>query len=427
MFIRTSVRFHQETMLKASHSPRFAVSRSLARQWAAGAALCLSTVCAFAFESPADGVYNDRIDWGLMMDLSGTASASQIPWVNGVKAYINKVNESGGVNGRKINLLVEDDRYDAALSRANYEKLLNQTPALGVSGLGNSSAQAALMNQIRRSKLPIVGAYAITRAGLEPPTPTYYAGFCGNKEMAQVGVNAFTDKLKLRAPKVVTAHMDVAGGKDYADFVAAEVAKRGGTHKALPIKVGAADVTSQVLEINAMKPDFVTVYGVPSPTILLMKTMLQYGLKIPTFSITHLGTPEIYAAIGPEAGAHYSFVSCFTPADVADAPGVRDMAAAADKAGFASHKNNVNFVGGWVVGQLIVEVVTKAGKEPTRDKLMDVLSQTVEMDTKGVTGPVRYAPDDRRGMVVMRPYNYDYKAGKFVAQGNYNDFIKFVK
>jgi len=242
-----------------------------------------------------------------------------------------------------------------------------------------------------------------------------------------VGVNAFTDKLKLRAPKVVTAHMDVAGGKDYADFVAAEVAKRGGTHKALPIKVGAADVTSQVLEINAMKPDFVTVYGVPSPTILLMKTMLQYGLKIPTFSITHLGTPEIYAAIGPEAGAHYSFVSCFTPADVADAPGVRDMAAAADKAGFASHKNNVNFVGGWVVGQLIVEVVTKAGKEPTRDKLMEVLSQTVEMDTKGVTGPVRYAPDDRRGMVVMRPYNYDYKAGKFVAQGNYNDFIKFVK
>lgn len=401
--------------------------RALARSITAAAVMCAGAVSAFAYESPSDGVYNDRIDWGLMMDVSGTASASQIPWVNGVKAYINKVNEAGGINGRKINLMVEDDRYDASISRANYEKLLNQTPALGVSGLGNSSAQAALMNQIRRSKLPIVGAYAITRAGLEPPTPTYYAGFCGNKEMAQVGVNAFTDKMKLRAPKVVTAHMDVAGGKDYADFVAAEVAKRGGTHKALPIKVGAADVTSQVLEINAMKPDFVTVYGVPSPTILLMKTMLQYGLKIPTFSITHLGTPEIYASIGPEAGAYYSFVSCFTPADVADAPGVREMSAAADKAGFAAHKNNVNFVGGWVVGQLIADVVAKAGKEPTRDKLMEVLSKTVEIDTKGVTGPVRFTPDDRRGMIVMRPYNYDYKSGKFVAQGNYADFIKYVK
>lgn len=402
-------------------------SRTALIRTAAGLAMGALALSASAFESPSDGVYKDRIDWGLMMDMSGTASASQIPWVNGVKAYINKVNESGGVHGRKINLLVEDDRYDASISRTNYEKLNNQTPALGVSGLGNSSAQAALMTGIRRSKLPLVGSYAITKAGLEPPTPNYLAGFCGNKEMAQVGVNAFTDRMKLKAPKVVTAHMDVAGGKDYADYVGAEVAKRGGTHKALPIKVGAADVTAQVMEINEMKPDFITVYGVPSPTILLMKTMLQYGLKIPTFSITHLGTPEIYAAIGPEAGAHYSFVSCFSPGDVADAPGVREMAAAADKYGHGAFKNNVNFVGGWVVGKLITEVVSSAGKEPTRDKLVAVLSKTVELDTQGVTGPIRYTPDDHRGMIVMRPYNYDYKTGKFVAQGDFNDFAKYVK
>ncbi|WP_171016054.1 ABC transporter substrate-binding protein [Ramlibacter sp. 2FC] len=407
-------------------APRRRLCASLA-QLTAGAMLGGFALAASAFESPADGVYKDRIDWGLMMDMSGTASASQIPWVNGVKAYINKVNEAGGINGRKINLLVEDDRYDASISRTNYEKLNNQTPALGVSGLGNSSAQAALMTGIRRGKLPIVGAYAITKAGLEPATPTYYAGFCGNKEMAQVGVNAFTDKMNLKAPKVVTAHMDVAGGKDFADYVAAEVAKRGGTHKALPIKVGAADVTAQVLEINAMKPDFIAVYGVPSPTILLMKTMHQYALKIPTFSITHLGTPEIYGSIGAEAGASYSFVSCFSPADVADSAGVREMSAAADKGGFGAMKNNVNFVGGWVVGQLIVEVVSKAGKEPTRDKLMDVLSKTVEIDTKGVTGPIRYTPEDHRGPVVMRPYNYDYKTGKFVAQGNFADYAKYVK
>ena len=394
---------------------------------AVGLLLATLSLAASAFESPADGVYDKRIDWGLMMDLSGTASASQIPWVNGVKAYIAKVNDAGGVNGRRINLLVEDDRYDASISRANFEKLNNQTPALGISGLGNSSAQAALMTQIRRGKLPIVGAYAITRAGLEPPTPTYYAGFCGNQEMAQVGVNAFADRLKLSAPKVVTAHMDVAGGKDFADFVAAETTKRGGTHKALPIKVGAADVTAQVLEIAAMKPDMVAVYGVPSPTILLMKTMLQYGLKIPTFSITHLGTPEIYASIGPEAGANYSFVSCFTPADVADAPGVREMAAAADKAGFAAMKNNVNFVGGWTVGQLIAQVVGQAGPEPTRAKLMEVLARTVEIDTQGVTGPIRYTPTDRRGPVVMRPYHFDYKTGRFVADGNYADYAKYVK
>ena len=400
---------------------------NLTRAAGLAAACACVPLAAWSFDQPADGVYADRIDWGLMMDMSGTASASQVPWVTGVRAYIRKVNEAGGIHGRKINLLVEDDRYDASQTRVNYERLVNQTPVLGISGLGNSSAQAAMMPAIKRGKVPIVGTYAITKAGLEPATPMYYAGFCGTREMAQVGVGYFTDSLKLKAPKFVTAHMDVAGGKEYAEYVEAEATKRGGTAKALPIKVGAADVTAQVLEIIAMKPDVVTVYGVPSPTILLMRTMLQYGLKIPTFSITHLGTPEIYAALGPEAGANYNFVSCFTPGDVDDSAGVREMAAAADKYGNSALKANVNFVGGWVIGQLIAEATAKLGSEPTREKLVEMLNKGIEVDTKGVSAPLEYTKDDHRGLVALRPYSYDYASKKFKAYGKYSDYQKYVK
>ena len=394
---------------------------------AAGLAAAFAVpLAAWSFEQPDDGVYADRIDWGVMMDLSGTASASQVPWVSGLQSYIRKFNEAGGAHGRKIKLLVEDDRYDAALDRANYERLVNQTPVLGISGVGNSSAQAAMMPAFKRGKVPIVGTYAITKTGLEPATPMYYAGFCGTREMAQVGVGYFTDSLKLKAPKVVTAHMDVAGGKEFAEYIEAETVKRGGTAKALPIKVGAADVTAQVLEILAQKPDVVAVYGVPSPTILLMRTMLQYGLKIPTFSITHLGTPEIYAALGPEAGANYNFISCFTPGDVDDSVGVREMSAAADKYGHSALKTNVNFVGGWVIGQLIAEAVTKAGPEPTREKLVELLNKGIEVDTKGVSSTLRYTKDDHRGLVVMRPYSYDFTSKKFKAHGKYSDYQKYV-
>lgn len=394
---------------------------------AAACAFSFAPLAAWSFDRPADGVYADRIDWGLMMDMSGTASASQVPWVSGVRAYIRKVNEAGGIHGRKINLLVEDDRYETSQTRVNYERLVNQTPVLGISGLGNSGAQAAMMPAIKRGKVPIVGTYAITKAGLEPATPMYYAGFCGTKEMAQVGVGYFTDSLKLKAPKFVIAHMDVAGGKEYADYVEAEATKRGGTAKALPIKIGAADVTAQVLEIIALKPDVVTVYGVPSPTILLMRTMLQYGLKIPTFSITHLGTPEIYTALGPDAGANYNFVSCFTPGDVDDSVGVREMAAAADKYGHSELKANVNFVGGWVIGQLIAEATAKLGAEPTREKLVELLNKGIEVDTKGVSAPLEYTKDDHRGLVALRPYSYDYASKKFKSYGKYSDYQKYVK
>lgn len=298
-----------------------------------GLTITLLATTASAYEQPGDGVYADRINWGLMADLSGVAAGAQVPWVNGVQTYVRKVNEAGGVNGRKINLLIEDGRYDASVDRINYEKLVNQTPVLGISGFGNSSGQVALMPSIRRGKVPILGSILVTKSGVEPASPVYYGAYCAFRPMAQVAVGFFTDRLKLSAPRVATVHLDVAGGKEYADFIDAEVTKRGGTSKALPIKAGAADATAHVLEIIAMKPDFVTVYGVSNATVLLMRTMKQYGLQIPTIAITQLGTPGIYSALGPEVGGNYYFVSCFTPGDIEETAGLKEMAALADKYG----------------------------------------------------------------------------------------------
>jgi ABC-type branched-subunit amino acid transport system substrate-binding protein len=386
----------------------------------------LSCVAYAAFESPSDGVYADRVDWGVMMDMSGPASAAQIPWVHGFQAYIRKVNDAGGVHGRKINVLAEDDRYQAAQDKVNYEKLVGQTPVLGISGLGNSSAQVSLVPAIRSGKVPVLGTYVTTKPAVEPASPLFYGSFCGFKEMAQVGVGFFTDRLKLTAPKVATVHLDVASGKEYAGYIDEVVAKRGGTNKSIPIKVTAADANAQVLEIINTKPDFVAIHGVPSTSILLMKAMAQYGLKTPAFAITYLGTPGVYSAIGPETGANYYFVSCFTPGGV-DEPGVRDMSAAADKYGYGAEKEDVNFAAGWSVGQMVAEAVAKTGPEPTRDKLVAALAPGFEVDTKGVSSQLKYTKDDHLGLVVLRPYSFDYAAKKFKAYGTYNDYAKYVK
>lgn len=403
------------------------VARHSVRWLAVGMALVGLTAGAAAFDLPADGVYKDQIDWGISMDMSGTASGQQIPWTRGFQDYIRKVNEAGGVHGRTINVMVEDTRYDPSLDKVVFEKFVSQTPVLGMSGLGSSSAQAAYMPAIRSGKVPIIGVYAVTTAGLEPPTPMYYAGYCGPKEMAQVGTNFFSDELKLSNPKVAIAHMDVAGGKEFADFVAAEAVKRGGVAKALPIKVGAADVNSHVMEINAMKPDIVAVYGVPNPTILLMRTMAQYGLNIPTFAIMHLGTPQIYSALGPDTGANYHFISCFTPGSVDESnPGIQELSAFADQYGNSEFKDNINYVGGWVAGRVVAEAVGRIGPEPTREKLVTSMDEGFKLDTEGLSGPVEYTKNDKRGLIGLRPYVYDYDSKRFKAFGKYSDYVKFV-
>ena len=65
----------------------------------------LLALSATAQEAPQDGVYKDRIDWGVQMDMSGPTAEAQSTWVKGFQDYMRKVNEAGGIGGRKINVL----------------------------------------------------------------------------------------------------------------------------------------------------------------------------------------------------------------------------------------------------------------------------------------------------------------------------------
>ena len=153
----------------------------------AAATTGLLALGAIAQELPQDGVYKDRIDWGVLMDISGPTSGSQSIWVNGFSDYMRKINEAGGINGRKINVLAEDNRFNAATDKIAFEKLSGQTPVIAISGMGSSGSQVALAPTIKAGKLPIVGTYTATKALSEPVTPMVYNGFCGYKQMAQVG------------------------------------------------------------------------------------------------------------------------------------------------------------------------------------------------------------------------------------------------
>ena len=384
-------------------------------------------LAASAFEAPGDGVYKDRIDWGVMMDLSGPASASQGIWASGFQAYMRKLNEAGGVNGRKLNVLAEDSRFNPAQDRINYEKLVSQTPVLGISGLGSSTSQVTLAPTIRAGKVPIVGTYTSTKPLADPVSPLVYGGFCSFLQMAQTGVGYYTEQLKLKAPKVMVVALETAGGAEYAQMVAAAAAKVGGTSSVVTVKITAVDVTPQVLEIIAQKPDFIAIHGIPNTAILTMKAMHQYGLKIPAFAISYLLSPQIYAAMGPDAGANYNVVSCFTPGGTDQAAGSREMMATADKYNQSAIKEDINYVAGWVVAQIVAEAVAKTGNEPTRAKLVESMNKGFTVDTKGLSAPITFTADNHTGPVAFRMIGYDFGAKKYKPFGEFSDYVKYTK
>jgi len=393
----------------------------------ATAAVTLAASAQAQFEMPAEGVYKDRVDWGVMMDLSGPASGSQGIWTNGFQAYVRTVNEKGGVHGRRINVLAEDSRFNPAQDKINYEKLSTQTPVLAISGMGSSSSQVSLAPTIRGGKIPIVGTYTHTKLLSEPVSPLVYGGFCTFPEMAKAGVGYMAEKLKIKNPQVMVVSIETAGGVEYAQFIADAVKKYGGTSSLVTMKITAADVTPQVLEIIKQKPDFITIYGVSNTAILTMKGMHQYGLKIPAFGISYLMSPQIYAAIGPDAGPNYNVISCFTPGGADQSAGNKEMMAAAEKYNHTAMREDINYVAGWVVGQMATQALQLAGPQPTRAKLVEAMNKGFTVNTNGLSAPIVFTPNDHAGPSRFRMIGYDYAAKRYVSFGEFADYEKFMK
>ena len=398
-----------------------------ARSWGLLLSATLSSLAAWGQDAPQDGVYKDRIDWGVLMDMSGPTSASQGIWVHGFRDHMRKINEAGGINGRKINVLAEDNRFNPATDKIAFEKLVSQTPVIAISGMGTSVSQVALAPTIKAGKVPIVGTYTATKALSEPVSPMVYNGFCGYKQMAQAGVGYHVDKLKLKSAKVVTLAIETAGGKEYHDYVAEAVGKLGGSASHLTVKVTAVDMTPQILEIMKLKPDFITVYGVSNTAILTMKGLAQYGLNIPTFGITYLGAPQIFQSMGSAAAANYKFISCFTPGGADQTAGNKALTQYADTIGRGDMKQDINYVAGWITGQMAADALTKLGKNPTRARLIESLSKGFKVDTKGLTAPFTYSPSNNTGPVVFKLFGYDFAVNKFKAYGEFADYEKYTR
>ncbi len=394
---------------------------------AAAAVTGLLATGALAQEAPQDGVYKDRIDWGLQMDMSGPTSESQSTWVKGFQDFMRKINEAGGVNGRKINVLAEDNKFNAAQDKIIYEKFVSQTPVLGISGMGSSGGQVALAPTIRAGKVPVLGTYTPTKALIEPASPLTYHGMCAYKPMAQTSVGYFVDTLKLKAPKVVTVSIESAGGKEYHDFIAEAIAKFGGTATPVTMKVTAVDVTPQVLEIMNLKPDFITIYGVPNTAILTMKALAQYGVKIPAVGITYLATPQIYAAMGPAAGANYFVATCLSPGSSDDSPGNKELSAFADKVGRGALKEDINYAAGWIVADLVRDRITALGPNVTRARLVESMAKGFVAENGGVTAPITYTATDHDGPKVHKFVGFDYATNKMKGVGSFKDYEKYIK
>jgi branched-chain amino acid transport system substrate-binding protein len=100
------------------------------------------------------GVTADTIKIGSIADLTSVVSNLGIAVVEAQRNYIRYINDQGGIHGRKIKLIVEDDHYSIPLGMAAYKKLVYKDQIFALLGPLSTGFAKTLFRHIEKDRLP---------------------------------------------------------------------------------------------------------------------------------------------------------------------------------------------------------------------------------------------------------------------------------
>lgn len=119
-------------------------------------------------DTSAPGVTSDQILLGTTQPLTGPAAAGYSNVSKGLNAYFQYANDNGGVNGRKIKLLVEDDGYNPENTATKTRKLVLQDKVFAMVGSLGTPTHTAVLDFLKQNKVPDLFVSSGSRSWNQP-------------------------------------------------------------------------------------------------------------------------------------------------------------------------------------------------------------------------------------------------------------------
>lgn len=133
--------------------------------------LLLSLIGWFSHAGAAEvGITDTSISIGMTAPLSGPNGAYGTDMKEVIAAYFKQVNDAGGINGRKVELVAMDDGYETDRAVANTKALINDKHVFAmIASYGSSPTTAAMNDAFGPAKVPLVGTISGADSIRQPP------------------------------------------------------------------------------------------------------------------------------------------------------------------------------------------------------------------------------------------------------------------
>ncbi|MEN9412057.1 MAG: hypothetical protein RIQ92_494 [Actinomycetota bacterium] len=377
-------------------------------------AMTVAAVPANAFSPKSEvGVTTKEIKLGVTLPMTGAASPGYNKVPAAMKAYFDYVNANGGVNGRKITLVVKDDQYvpTQAVAKTNELILKDKVFAL-VSPLGtaNNKAVAASVNPGKRGVPVLFVNTGFSGFADSKKYPTTYALLPSYVMEAKIMAEYIKDNFAGKSIGLVYQDDDfgsdaLAGFKSAGIKFATTVGYASGSQSA-------STAAGWVTKLKAANCDVVILFGVSSATAAGLGTAaaLKYAPQWILGSVG--GDATTIKASGVPAGVLYNAVGAsFLPAttDTSDEYVALFQSIYSKAVPGSAFDNNV--LVGMNSAFVAVQAIQAAGKNPTRKSLMAAIDSKGASFASAALIPLNYSKTSHVG------YN-GYWFGKYSPAGD---------
>ncbi|HML07794.1 MAG TPA: ABC transporter substrate-binding protein [Xanthobacteraceae bacterium] len=364
----------------------------------------LVAAAALAVGISAPALAEDVYVVGITGALTGPPASTYAPAVEALRIFIDRLNTGGGVNGKKINLVIEDDSAQPSKAAANAKKLLTGDNPVLLLNASLSSTYAPVIAEAKNAGVPLMFASSVCPKDVYPPATA--GEFCTTAFAATYDSRAalaFVKEAAKEPVKIGFSAMAIPVSRGEIDFAESQAPALGMTavDKEI-IPPPTADYTPFATKISDAGANWVFSWAPWVTQVRTFEALRRLGWAGDYVAWAHIEAedelkrikdPKLYVI-----GANALFEAAL--------PVQREIVEAAKQAGGKYPPEQMTE--GWIAGMVIEAALKGAGPAATPAKLQAAM-ENLKLDLKGLRGgPIEWTADNHfRLKQYYRVYRWD--------------------
>ncbi len=364
--------------------------------FATAAAICLAVTL------PVTGMAGDTIKFGVAGAHSGDLASYGLPTVHAAQIVIDKVNASGGINGKKVELLVEDDVCKPEVATNTATKLVSDGAEVVLGHICSGATKAALPIYKNANILVMSPSATSPELTYSGEYPNFFRTIAPDDAQAKVDVEFALNKLGYT--KIAVIHDKGDYGKGFAEFAKKFLEESGKAKVVLfeGVTPGAVDYSAIVQKIKQSGAQAVMFGGYHPEASKIIGMMKKKKLAVDFISDDGVKDITFIKVAGKDAEGAYAS----GPMDTTSNP--------LSKQAFEEHKKKYNadagafFENAYSATLVMLNAIKVAGST-------DLAALTKALQTEKVDTPVGNIFFNEKGDAVGVGFSvYQVKDGQFV-------------